>query len=359
MKQITLIFTIIMSISIAHAAIITVDNKTPSVGQFKTLQEAHDAANDGDTIYVYPTEAVYSAISVAKKLKLIGTGSSRPGESLSTTSISGTILFEEGSALSVLEGFSGSFNVTFNESNITIQKNKINYITVNADDIIIKRNRIRRIAINENHKGTVILQNYVYDNSGNYLITIENNNEILISNNLLWNMYDQHNSPNWSSSSCYGKGIKADFSNITLTIIYNIISTAFSRDNHGRALNISNANIYVANNIILSGSVYKTSNNFYNNMSNSTQFPSGNGNLRNIDMSKVFVDPSNDFHLLEDSPAKGAGTDGVDMGIYGGSTPYLDDGKPSLPSIVKLKADHSASQANGLEIEIQAVSNSE
>jgi hypothetical protein len=99
--------------------------------------------------------------------------------------------------------------------------------------------------------------------------------------------------------------------------------------------------------------------NFYNNISYDSSLPNGNGNLENIDMEKVFIDPGTNFHLLEDSPAKGAGTDGVDIGIYGGSTPYVDDGKPSLPSIVKLKADYAASHESGLEIEIQAVSNSE
>jgi len=359
MKQITLFFTIIMACSITHAAIITVDNKTPSVGQYKTLQEAHDAANDGDTLYVYPSEAVYPAISITKKLKLIGTGFTRPGESLSTTSISGTIIFEEGSELSVLEGFSGSFNVTFLESNITIQKNTINFLTVNANDIIIKKNRIKRITVNENHKGTVFLQNYLYDNSENYLITIQDKNEVFIANNILWNMYNKYNSPNSGYSQYYGKGINADLLNITLTLVNNIITTPLSNYNYGQALNISNANIYVANNIILSGSIHKTSDNFYNNMSNSTQLPSGNGNLTNIDMTKVFIGPTKDFHLLEDSPAKGAGTDGVDMGIYGGGTPYVDDRKPSLPSIIKLKTNHAASQANGLEIEIQAISNTE
>jgi len=329
MKQITLFFTIIMACSITHAAIITVDNKTPSVGQYKTLQEAHDAANDGDTLYVCPSETVYEAFTVDKKLSIFGTGHSRPGERMSTTTINGNISFNEGSDGASLKGFSGYFT-----------------IVINANDIIIKKNRIRRITVNENHKGTVILQNYVYEFSDQYLATIKSNNEVFISNNIFINKRD-----------C-GKSISAQFKDISITVINNIFINHV-RDSRSNSLYILNANIFVANNIFISGNIQKTSDNFYNNMSNSTQLPSGNGNLTNIDMSKVFIDPTKDFHLLEDSPAKGAGIDGVDMGIYGGSTPYVDDGKPSLPSIIKLKTDHSASQAHGLEIEIQAISNTE
>ena len=109
-KQITLFYAIIIiSCSIANAEIITVDNKVPSVGQYKTLQEAHDAAKNGDTIYVCPSEALYAAIIVSKKLIIIGTGHSRPGERLSTTSISGTMQFDDGAEGSALKGFGGGF----------------------------------------------------------------------------------------------------------------------------------------------------------------------------------------------------------------------------------------------------------
>jgi len=155
----------------------------------------------------------------------------------------------------------------------------------------------------------------------------------------------------------YGNGIYASNSNISISIIHNIIS---NNNNCGYALNVKNSNIYSANNIVASGIISRSSDNFWYNMSNSGQLFSGNGNLRNIDMNKVFVKPGIDFHLLENSPAKGAGEDGVDMGIYGGKTPFIDGfGKPAIPSIIKLKADHAVSKSEGLKIEIKARSNSE
>ena len=217
-------------------------------------------------------------------------------------------------------------------------------VTINANDIIIQKNRIKDIIVNENHKGTAILQNYIFSSQGSGVTThimlkILNDNEVFIANNIIW----------CSSDAVL---ISASDPTITISIMHNIFISQHT------SLTIHSSNIYVANNIILSGSVSRgTCDNFYNNMSFSNQLPNGNGNL--IDMAKVFVDPTKDFHLLKDSPAKGAGTDGVDMGIYGGSTPYVDDGRTSLPSIVKFKTDHSASHESGLEIEIQAVSNSQ
>ena len=325
MKQITLFFTIIISCSIANAAIITVDNKVPCVGQYKTLKEGHDAANNGDTIYVCPSEAFYVGITVNKKLIIIGTGHSRPGERLSTTLISGRMQFDEGADGSALKGFGGYFSVI-----------------INANDTTIQKNRIKDITVNDNHKGTAILQNYIYNtsNSSDFkVVLIQNENEVFIANNVF--------------NTTPGYTIFAPSPTITISIFHNILKAKH------RSFDLSNSNIYVANNIIISGTVYYSSNNFYNNMSYNSQLPKGNGNLTNIDMATVFIDPTNDFHLLEDSPAKDAGTDGVDMGIYGGSTPYIDDGRTSLPSIVKFKTDYSASHESGLEIEIQAVSNNQ
>jgi hypothetical protein len=158
MKKFTLILIMTFSYSIAYSAIITVDNKTPSIGQYKTLQDANDAANDGDTLYVCPSESVYPAAIINKKLTIIGTGHSRPGERLSTTTISGSMQFDEGAEGSALKGFGGYFAVI-----------------INSDDITIQKNRIKTIAVNENHKGTAILQNYInYSSDKITLLKINN-----------------------------------------------------------------------------------------------------------------------------------------------------------------------------------------
>jgi len=297
----------------SYAAVITVDANHPSAGMYKNLKDAHDAANSGDTILVYPFAGSYNAIDVTKKLKIIGRGWYHVPISNISTTISGTMQFLAGSSGSLLEGFRHAFGVT-----------------VDANSITIKRNDLDHINVKSNHTGTVILQNLFDANQQSNLIYVFSNNDIFIANNIFINRYG------YSSNSL---GIFACHNTISINIIFNYMSVATGNKN--TALNLDNSNYYVANNIIASGKVSpKTSLGFCNNISNSNQLNSSNGNMINVDMSAVY---GNSYKLIENSPAIGAGTNGTDIGIYGGSTPFVPCGYPSIPRIVNIEADHLVS----------------
>lgn len=362
MKKVLFFVTLFITATFAtsHAAIITVDNKTPSVGDYPTLQEAHDAANPGDTVYVCPSEAYYQAITVSKKLNIVGTGFSPPSEGMMTTLITGTMTFSAGSDGSSLEGF---------KSNGLL-------IVIDANDITIKRNSIvKKITINESHSGTVILQNYIYNYAGvahcRYgcepfvLVEVKDSNEVFIANNVLMNPVTGFEPT--QNYAFLNIGINAHAPTITITVLHNIFYLPYPSNKPPwegktsfRVLNIDQSNKFVANNIIINGVCNGTSSGYFYNMSNWGQLPEGNGNMRNVDMSTVFVDWANDdFNLLPDSPVIGTGQNGVDMGIYGGSTPFADGGTPGLPSIFHLESDHMGSQTGGLDVTIKAKSNRE
>jgi len=136
----TLLFallTLVATVSAASAAIITVDNKIPSAGDYSTLQTAHDAASGGDTIYALPSGVPYAAITVTKQLHIMGTGFDHPGADLKTTWMSGTILFNPGSDGSTLEGFGRK------------DLNEDYFITIDANNIAIKNNNLKGIVVNE------------------------------------------------------------------------------------------------------------------------------------------------------------------------------------------------------------------
>jgi hypothetical protein len=67
---------------------------------------------------------------------------------------------------------------------------------------------------------------------------------------------------------------------------------------------------------------------------------------------------SNDgiFQLKAGSPAIGAGVGGVDMGLFGGSDPYVLSGLPAIPAIWFISAPSSGSGASGLQVQIKAKS---
>ena len=108
---------------------------------------------------------------------------------------------------------------------------------------------------------------------------------------------------------------------------------------------VGNANITMAaqcsNNIFYGSSCTFTNCLLSNNVCSATQVPAGNGNQQNVNMNDVFVCNSNctgysadaRFQLKAGSPAIGAGSNGEDCGIFGGSDPYVLSGVPPIPAI--------------------------
>lgn len=105
-------------------------------------------------------------------------------------------------------------------------------------------------------------------------------------------------------------------------------------------------------------------NNFYNNIGlwnngnytgSNAQNAYGINNLTetwgntfiNSDSNTPFNYPTDNFHLKINSIGKNAGTDGTDIGIYGGLYPWKDGSIPSNPHISLLKVD-TKTNANGI-----------
>jgi len=306
----------------SYAAVITVDANHPSAGMYKNLRDAHDAANSGDTILVYPFAGLYGAITVTKKLRFVGRGWYDVSGKNISTAISGTMQFDNESEGSSLEGFEYNFKVY-----------------IDANDITVKRNDLSYILIKNGHTGLVIMQNYIYTSrSSDMIIYVEQNNEVFIANNVIINS---------GSSGSKEYAIYAPSNSITIQILHNVISA----ENY--SLKIENSNYYVANNIIKEGGISpKASSGFHNNICNSDQLYTYNDNIINVDMNTVYS--GSWYQLKENSPAIGAGTNGSDIGIYGGSTPFVLGGYPSIPKIVNIEADHLGTKSHGLDVKIKA-----
>jgi hypothetical protein len=320
----TVFFMFIVKIN--FAAIITVDNNYPKVGDYATLQEAHDAANNGDTIYVFPSLANYSAITLHKSLHIIGSGFQYFQQGVRTTLAEGTFDFTESSNGSSLSSFGGNFN-----------------IIINADNIKILRNKLKSVKVNSGHTGTIIKQNFLHDNNSYYLIDIEGYNEVFIANNIIKN----HSVVWYNIAANNGKGIIANQTSNTSAIIHNVIDLAGTTWSNGYevAMDVGTSNTIAYNNIILIGPIIGIQTEFYNN-------------LLSPDLESVFVNfRENDYHLKSNSPAIGAGYAGVDMGIYSGETQFVDGGYPSIPSIYYLDVPLIGTQKDGINVTIKAKSN--
>jgi len=186
---------IVFSIS-TNATVWTVDsNPGNHAANFADVQTAHDAAADGDTIYISGFSGYYPNVTVSKKLHIFGPGyflsqndSTQANTYAATLSI---VRFDPGSENSVIAGCRLIAHI-YTDS-ITIKRNYIYrdpyyaiYLENNASNINITQNYINSnyfaISFAGGHNNINISNNFITGGGlGNWCIreTNENNHKIL------------------------------------------------------------------------------------------------------------------------------------------------------------------------------------
>jgi hypothetical protein len=92
----------------------------------------------------------------------------------------------------------------------------------------------------------------------------------------------------------------------------------------------------------------------------SSSLPAGTGNIQGQLISNVFTQTGGDgerdrfWQLKAGSPALASGLGGVDMGIFGGSAPYVLGGVPGIPRMTRFNAPTTATGLTAVTIEVQA-----
>jgi hypothetical protein len=87
--------------------------------------------------------------------------------------------------------------------------------------------------------------------------------------------------------------------------------------------------------------------------------PLGNGNISGGLLEDVFEGPfswptDTSYRLKNGSLAKGAGLGGVDMGMFGGTKPYVIGGIPPIPRVTSLIVPAVVPDSSGLTFEVEA-----
>jgi hypothetical protein len=299
---------LLVLISYSYAATLTVDNRTPSAGQYSTIQAAHDAAVSGDDIYVYPSPNTYDGITVTKQVHIYGSGwgYNYAFDGICITK-AGNVIFGSGSEGASISGMElsqcsiGAYGVNVSHCLVTAG------MIIQANSVTIKENRVLWIEVNS---GSLI------EISKNYIYGVR----------IGWNA-------NCSISIASG---------CSVNVFQNIISSP----DHGIFLYQGSSTAYIVGNtincpghtIISYGPIPIGANNI---IATSTYGLDATYWLNNIvceDLSLFFVDAANgDYHLAPGSPAIGAGENGIDCGAYGGSSPFNDKlNTPELPTVIQL-----------------------
>lgn len=336
MKKITLSFALLaLAASVSFATIRRV-NPSPGIAGtnvYSTVLAAVTAAVANDTIQLEPfagagNETAYGeSITLTKKLIFLGAGYELDNPQLSAPPADkrwcylGSIIFNNGSANSAVIGLA------------------INSVSIFAPNVIITRCRLNGIQLG---KSTNVISGV-----NSYGLNAQ------ITRNLIGNLSGLNSAP---SDIITGTYISNNyFVNTINTMINAVIRNnifSFGFNNTGNFIrDVDNSSI--TNNIfrgINAGQtitdINSTGNSLGNNLvTNFNLLPSNNGNINGADPSSIFVDTnwfnySIDQYLLENalvlapsSPAIGTGTGGIDMGMYGGNSPYLKSGLPPYPII--------------------------
>jgi len=294
--------------SISFAKIWRVNNNVGVLANFTTAQEANDAVSvlPGDTIHLEPSTTSYGILNCTKRLTWISTGTFlniHPNEQFSPNA--GMIDY-----LQVTQpgGQNSVFHVVV-----------VNTITIGLSGIRLDRTFAGNTISVDNYgypvTNTVIVNCY---SRGDLYINVGNNN--VITNNIF-------------------EGALNIFSgNAQAVITHNVFN----------AVSVTSG---VVNNSTLTNNLFNKTNSAYTFTNSSVRYnmsafanvlPAGNNNQNGIDMNTVFVNDNGntdaDFVLKAGSPAIGAGmgTPAVDIGAYGGNSPFKLAMQPAIPAIYKI-----------------------
>ena len=343
----TVILISVFFVAQAFATIYHVNSNPGSQdADFTTLQAAHDGASDGDTLYCYGSSISYGDVTFTKKLCVIGPGYflGENGNLRANTgeAKTGEISFNAGSEGTLFTGmYVCDHKVYINTSSITFKRNRINtYVDGynNSGYVIELAGDVSNIIIAQNYMVNTCSYGGSYD-SPRVIGIRSGDSNVTITNNYL-KTYSVDKSK---------EAIKCESSSImNITISHNVL--------HG-TLEAKNAN--VNHNILLDGYFWYENASYTYNIGDDGQFGSENGNFTASSDTLFVGTGSSDgkWQLKEGSPAIGAGYGGVDIGMFGGSTPYKLSGIVALPSIYFFQAPSVVGAQSEFEVNLKIRSN--
>ncbi len=295
-----IVIAIVCFTMLAKATVISVNNN--GGGQYSNLQTAIDAINAGDTIYVSGSNTNYGTVTLKKRVTIIGTGANPQKQNPLVSSVYNVIfdslVFVSNASGSVVEGLNITGTIYCNNAhpqNITILRNEFNSCSVGmgSSNWVFANNICASIQINNNSNITIagnIIEDMVY---------ASNQPTVKITNNLFF-----YNSSNNAFSQVYND-------TITNNIFYGAAPLGCSLCVFYNNLTFNTSQDTVA----------------YGNNSGSGNFIAHDPMFKYIQTLNYQFSPTNNYMLSSSSPGYGTGTDGSDIGPYGGSN-YLQGVSP-------------------------------
>lgn len=338
MKKLTIITCIfcalfgLQSLKAQPVAALHQSGQTTFFTGLEALQEAYADAADGAIIYLSGGGFLIPD-TIAKSITIFGVGHN-PNYSAATgqTLLSGNIMIAEGANDLYMEGLHINGRLYFAQDH-------------RVDDVVIRRCRIdgeiqfRNSTGGTNHSHNTLFTECIFTRTGSH--SFYNARDLVITNSILL------------SNNLYG----LYFATIANSLLFNPTGS----------LLVTTENSVIRNCVIAksSGSMIVSTNNtsILNNVFfNVGSFPGTNNTVTNnyfdISRDNFFVDQegntfdyTHDYHLQ--SPEQYIGTDGTQVGLYGGMHPFKEGSVPMIPHVVSKSISHSIDAEGKLQVEIE------
>jgi hypothetical protein len=330
MKKITFsfVFILLAIVSFGQQKVALHHNGTTTIfGGSNPFNDAYLASVSNDTIYLPGGNLPYPPL-IDKSLVIIGAGH-YPATTVATnrTVLNGSLSIGENADNLYLEGIEIAATLSFNNN----QK---------VDGVVIKRCRINIIGY-AGDATTPCINNTIRECVINSYIDFSNAKSLLFSNNIIGSYILRGSELGISNNIFLASGVIIIFNSISNSSISNNIVFQQSMGYYFQ----NNCTLNTFSNNIITGITPEESNTFVNNYYNVTiagLFVNQTGNTFNY---------THDYHLV--NPSTYLGTDGNQVGIYGGLFPYKDFALPVNPNIISKTIAPQTNASGELNIQVQ------
>ena len=339
------------------AATLTVDNRVEFPADFRTIQAAVDAAAVGDTILVSGSNTMYEGFTTTKRLHIIG---ERTGPLSASTVVRTDITFAEvfndvdpnhlrhagGSILESIETtgtarvliYGACTGVTIKRCTLPEVANNPNVLLTGCSGALIQNSVVAWIGNFPGNAAGIQVRGAGNSVVGSWVrrIVLGNSENYLVENSVL-GYYVGGVAQTTGPISTTANAVPFTIRNSIIlgkTTLFDTTSTGNGRAIFDHCLSIGAAGL-----------------------------PAGSGNLSlpYTEFTNVFVGttPNNmqrpeELKLKAGSPALGAGVNGVDLGMYGGSSPFVDGLLPAVPRVLHLAVPALVPDSTGLSFRVRA-----
>jgi len=281
--------------------------QNPAAKIYTTVQAAHDAANNNDTILIEGSPVTYGDnFKCTKKLVIKGPGyflDENPGISANkhAAQLGGQWEFNSGSSGSLLMGIVHAYMIVINVNDFTVRRSNLQYMPINQG--------MQNINVSECY----FKETPQYESIASNLVT-----NLAVTNCIIKGSV-------WLMPGSTGTFVNNIFTATNITIPTGFVmknNIIFTTEKTGISLPALDAAVSY-------------------NMSISDHFGTANNNKANASATALFVGDATEstdgrWQLKAGSPAIAAGEGGADCGAFGGPNPYILSGLPVGPTIYEL-----------------------